>query len=125
MELLLAHLLGDYVFQSNWMASRKTKSSVACAVHVACYTAMFALLTPVAWEGLVIIALTHFVIDRWRLAAWWCSFLGVGVRGRVDRSDPMPPPLGPGVAFWLMVIVDNTAHLAINYGAARLFPCAH
>lgn len=33
---LIAHLLGDYVIQNNWMASNKTKSTWAAMVRRVC-----------------------------------------------------------------------------------------
>ena len=68
---IVAHLLGDYFLQSDWMASEKTKKTSAAFAHVVTYTIPFLFLTqsPLA---LAAIAGTHFVIDRWRLARYIC-----------------------------------------------------
>lgn len=70
-DQLVAHAVGDYVLQSHWMASEKTSRSVACLAHVATYVLPFLLLTRDP-RALAFIAVTHFVIDRWRLARFVC-----------------------------------------------------
>jgi hypothetical protein len=69
--LLAAHLVGDYVLQSDWMATEKTKKSVAALAHVATYVLPFLFVTRSPW-ALAFIASTHFIIDRWRLARYVC-----------------------------------------------------
>lgn len=68
---LICHLLGDYVIQSDWMASEKTKRSLAALAHAVTYTLPFLFLTR-SWKALAFIAVTHFIIDRWRLARYVC-----------------------------------------------------
>ena len=69
LELLLAHLLGDFVFQSNDLIHRKYQSWMGVGEHV-CIIAFFtvALLFPfwhqqVMWQTAAIIFLVHFVQD--------------------------------------------------------------
>jgi hypothetical protein len=70
-DMFVAHAIGDYVIQSDWMATEKTKKSLAAAVHAFTYTLPFLFLTqnPLA---LAFIMITHFIIDRWRLARYVC-----------------------------------------------------
>jgi hypothetical protein len=70
-DALLCHAIGDYLFQSDWMASTKTSRSSAALAHVITYTVPFGALTT-SWKALLFIAATHFVIDRWRLARYVC-----------------------------------------------------
>ena len=44
-DQILAHLVGDYILQSHWMAQNKAKQSVAAAVHAVTYTLPFAFIT--------------------------------------------------------------------------------
>ncbi len=158
MDQLILHLLGDYVTQNHWMANRKAMSTWPCLVHVVVYTLPFMLLAP-TWSALGVIAVTHFVIDRWRLARYWCSFWGVGQPGWVmttlnhwlrlatflvtcevnvpmpdgEKADRVVATVEIGMPFqikypsavpeWLaaclLIIVDNTFHLAINHAALR------
>jgi len=70
-DQLVAHAVGDYVLQSDWMANEKTKKSVAALVHVATYALPFLFITR-SIPALAVIISTHFVIDRWRLARYVC-----------------------------------------------------
>ena len=93
-DQLVAHLVGDYVFQSDWMASEKTKKSVAALAHVVTYTLPFLFLTT-SWKALLFVAGTHFLIDRWRLARYVCwakNFLQPKIiEVEVSLSTPIPP----------------------------------
>ena len=64
MEQLLCHLFGDFALQTDWMAMNKSKKSFNCLVHVLIYTACFLLITT-SWKALLVIGITHFILDRW------------------------------------------------------------
>lgn len=67
---LILHLLGDYVTQSDEMANRKTTSSKWALAHAITYSLPFALISSLnAW---LVIFITHFFIDRFRLARYVC-----------------------------------------------------
>ena len=68
---LIVHAIGDYILQSDWMANQKTSRHLPCAVHAISYTLVFLLLTQ-SILALLAICITHFVIDRWRLARYIC-----------------------------------------------------
>jgi hypothetical protein len=40
-DQILAHMVGDYLLQSHWMATEKTKRSLAAGVHAGTYTLPF------------------------------------------------------------------------------------
>lgn len=63
------HMLGDYVLQSDWMAVNKTSAHVPAALHGLTYTLPFVALTR-SPARLAVIAGTHMVIDRYRLARY-------------------------------------------------------
>jgi len=116
-DQIVAHLVGDYLLQSHWMATEKTRSHVAAGVHAATYTLPFLLITqsPLA---LAIILVTHFFVDRYRLARWvvWAKN---GARGPVTAtgySDDLPVWL----SVWLLIIADNVLHILINGAAISL-----
>lgn len=122
MEQILLHLIGDYLTQTNWMATEKTKRGVAALAHATVYSLPFLLLTTSFWAILAIWG-THFFIDRYRLARYvvfaknwttdrtlrWADCIATGYH----KDTP------PWLAFWLLIIADNTLHLCINYGALR------
>ena len=43
-DQIVAHLVGDYLFQSHWVATEKTKKNLPCLVHVLLYALPFLLL---------------------------------------------------------------------------------
>ena len=140
MQLLILHLIGDYILQSDWMATNKTSSSVPCLVHATVYSLPFLLLTrsPIA---LFVIWSTHFAIDRWRLAKYviWLKNLmrqplmlqdvdpfsqnARQIRFRESwencKATGYPSDVPVWLATWLMIIADNTLHLICNYLAVR------
>ncbi len=109
---LLAHLIGDYVLQSEWMAMNKTKRSWPALVHVFFYTIPFFFLTTDIFD-LILISGTHFLIDRFSIAKHIASLRDYICPIKlwfVKKEDNKPVWLG----FWLNVIIDNTMHLVIN-----------
>jgi hypothetical protein len=116
---LLAHLAGDYVIQSDWMANEKTKAHTPAFAHAVTYTLPFLALTRDP-RRLAVIAGTHFVIDRWRLArhvVWAKNNLaprGYNPPWSECTATGYPPSKPPWMAVWLMIIADNTMHATIN-----------
>lgn len=142
-DQLVAHAVGDYVLQSQWMASEKTRQSVAAAAHAAVYSMTFLVFSP-SPAAFAVIAGTHFAIDRWRLARYvvwaknwlapwpWCSgcnIVGCGLGRKHHRLRPAPwsecsatgypPDVPPWLATWLLIIADNTLHMLLNAMALR------
>jgi hypothetical protein len=68
-EQLLAHLWGDYLLQSDWMAENKTKRWLPAAIHATVYSLAFLLFRPSLLAFAVILG-THYLIDRYRLARY-------------------------------------------------------
>lgn len=149
--LLVLHMVGDYLLQSDWMAQKKTTSSVPAAAHALVYTAPFWLLMP-SWTSMLIIGGTHFVIDRWRLARYvcWAKNLIAPRESAHFERHPLEPATSkwpdkrvvdatwhhpwsdcidtgyhkdrpPWLAVWLLIIADNTLHLGFNGLALVLF----
>ena len=122
MEQLLLHLIGDYVTQTDWMARTKVTTTFAALCHAFVYSLPFLLLSP-SLTAIVVIALSHFLIDRFRLA----RYVAFGKNKLTDwhlkwadcRATGFPSDVPAGTAFWLMILVDNTMHLSINYAALR------
>jgi len=138
-DQVFCHMVGDYLLQSDWMATRKTSSWVAALVHVATYCIPFGVLLWLVgggssrWWGLLVVGLTHLVIDRFRLARYVCwakNFLAPrwilddDLQGGVRylRNQPWedckltgyPSGRAAWMTTWLMIIADNTLHVGIN-----------
>lgn len=144
---LLCHLVGDFIFQSDWMALNKAKKTLNCLVHVLIYTSCFLILTT-SWKALLFIGTTHFIIDRWpviiRRIIWlknhinprfeFVPFDKCLATGYYDNlmnevtDKPYTKELINGysprlnyVTLWLYIITDNILHLTFNLLAFWLF----
>lgn len=123
MTQLLCHLWGDYILQSDWMANNKTKASVPAFIHALVYSLTFLFLTR-SWKALAVIMVTHFFIDRFRLARLIVAAkntVGQPYRKFLDAPDQYstatgyPKGLPDWMAVWLLIVADNILHLTINY----------
>jgi hypothetical protein len=107
--LLAGHLLGDWVAQTDWQATSKTRSWPALTAHVASYHLLMGLLLliPVVRDGwpagkalaaLAVSAVTHALIDRrWPVRA-------------LMRAAGSP---GFATVEWGVIAVDQALHLFI------------
>jgi len=143
MEQLLAHLVGDFILQNHWMANRKTQVTWIAVFHAVTYGLPFLFLTR-HWQPLALIVVSHFIIDRWRLARVVTDVWGTGKPGvvmpflahvvyviwpgteerrRAAEGVLKPPDESPAwLTVWLLFIVDNIIHLAINHVALKWLP---
>lgn len=140
-DQLVAHAVGDYILQSDWMATEKVKRSTAAFAHVVTYTLPFLLLSP-SPAAIGFIMVTHFAIDRWRLARYVCwakNFLAprhiahqpgpfdavtlVRIAPWSECSATGYPPERPAwLTTWLLIICDNTLHVLCNGFALWCWP---
>lgn len=124
-EIVLAHMIGDYLIQSDWMALEKTKKWVPAITHGITYTLPFLFIT-LSIPALLVICVTHIIIDHYRLAKYvvyaknyisprkyWPEWDRCKETG-YDKDRP------PFLAVWLMIIADNIIHVLINIGAIAL-----
>jgi hypothetical protein len=117
--IILAHLVGDYLIQSHWMATEKVNRWWPAVVHGLTYTLPYMLVTQ-SLLALAVIAGTHVVIDRYRLAkhvVWLKNQVGPRTHrpGQTPTGYPLDTP--PWLAVWLLIIADNAIHLLINTAA--------
>lgn len=129
--IVLAHLVGDYILQTHWMATQKTERWLPAIAHGVTYGLPYAALLALsgatdyraagAW---VVIVATHIVIDRFRLAkhvmwfknqfapkAFRPTWAEATVNGGYSKETPA------WLSIWLMIVADNTIHLLINTAA--------
>jgi hypothetical protein len=101
--LAAAHMVGDYIAQTGWMAANKLADWRIRAIHVTCYCACFVPVLVVAGVTgqnlggfLLLLWLTHFITDsrRWASGEQW---------------PPKP------------ILVDQAIHLATVYVLATSF----
>lgn len=100
--LLIGHLVGDFLLQSNWMATHKEKDWRALAVHSLVYTITIYLFSLIAGGlsllALVIIFAAHVILDQRGVVRWWLT--------NVSKSPDLT---------WLQIMVDQTLHLLVLF----------
>ena len=112
---LIGHLVGDYILQNDRQAANKFKNSWWCLLHVSLYTlAVIGLLSLHDWRWLnpawpALVAVPHFLMDRFRLARHWMTFNGQ----EAFATNAMAP--------WSIVVVDNVIHLVCLYATVAAF----
>ena len=126
-DQVLCHLIGDYVLQTDHMATEKTKSLPIAVLHALSYTIPFVVMfllmgVPLVRQGcaLVVILGSHALIDRFRVARYICW--AKNLFSPKEYRFPWAECVGTGyhkdrpawLAVWLMIITDNTLHLLIN-----------
>lgn len=142
---LVAHALGDYVLQSDWMASKKTTSWFAAIAHALTYALPFLVLTSPSVLAVVVIVVSHALIDHFRIARFVCwaknwfapKWMHIKIRKAHGRDivetevfvrnapwytcaatgyhESRPPWLST----WLMIIIDNLMHVICNAAAIQ------
>ena len=98
MNPFIAHLIGDFILQNEWMVANKKVRSSACLVHVLVYLVPF-LLTGLQWWQILLIGAQHFVQDRSAFVFWWMR-----VWKKVNPEKWEQLPLYVDQAFHLMWI---------------------
>jgi hypothetical protein len=142
-ELLLGHLVGDYLLQNEWMAMNKSKNTwegwLACTIHCILYSFAVCLLM---WNfdpiWFVAVFLSHFPIDKFRLAEHYMHYIkGKGMRDYVlkdteyfeikygakpTKNLPLNryDVLEGGFTSLVYSVTDNTMHLLLMWGAYNL-----
>lgn len=116
MRGVLAHFIGDYLLQSHWMATKKTSSHIAAASHALAYSVPFLAHKP-SKKTYAIIVVTHFFIDRFRLAryvVWAKDFIAPRGQKHELTATGMQDDAPPWLSTWLMILTDNLIHVIIN-----------
>lgn len=118
MEQLILHLVGDYLFQNDWMALNKKKltwnGELACQAHCIIYSLPFFLIG--SWQAVIVIYLTHYAIDRSKFVEWFLAIRN-GVFHTENFGFSKERPFT--ISVWLYIIVDNSFHLICNYFALK------
>ncbi len=97
---ILAHFIGDFLLQNDWMAVGKKKSSWICTVHVSLYILPF-LLTDLTYLQLSLIFIQHWLQDRTNFINWWCETTKSFQIERSKLYDALP---------WGHFVVDQIMH---------------
>lgn len=117
--IILAHLVGDYLLQTHWMATEKTKRWWPAIAHGITYTIPYLFVTQ-SPAALLVIGGTHIIIDRYRLArhiVWFKNQFAPKAHRPGHTTTGYTEDTPAWLAVWLMIVSDNAIHLLINTGA--------
>jgi hypothetical protein len=100
--LIIGHLIGDFLFQTSWMAQYKATRWLPLLTHVTIYTLVVSLIGiatgGLTWLAIAVIFLSHVFLDRRTFVAFWVS--------KIQRST------GPESG-WLGIVTDQIFHVII------------
>jgi hypothetical protein len=106
--LVLGHLVGDFLFQNQWMAANKQKKVWPLLVHSSVYTvivyafSLFLLDAPLSIWGVMLIFAGHIFLDQGSFIRFWH-------RRIAGCTDPK--------SWWLRIVHDQIFHLILLYAA--------
>ena len=137
--LVMGHLVGDYLFQNEWMALNKSRggNEIPGLVHALVYTAAVCLFTAdIRAFWVLVVFLSHWPVDRWSLAERWLALIhgrtleGFMQRGHLDIPYRQYDHLveGPqnyrilrgGFHGLVYAVTGNTIHLLLMIGGWNL-----
>lgn len=108
-ELMLAHLVGDYILQNDWMAKNKKNSPFVCAVHTLMYSIPFIFLGSLTAVQFFLIMFQHYVQDSSTFVSWFMK-----TKGSTEFHDNMGP--------WSIILTDNILHILWIYLVVTYVP---
>lgn len=125
---LILHGIGDYYFQTDKQAlGKKLKGRYGlecCLKHCITYSIPFFLIG--SWLAVLMVFVTHFIIDRTNVIAYGIAFkngttkMDESGNTRFDISNFGFAPERPfALSIWLYIICDNLAHIICNYVALK------
>lgn len=112
--LVLAHLAGDWLFQTEWMAHNKRSNWLALVAHLLVYHSIigwvmaFCFHLPLMNVGIALgfLIVTHAILDRQNFVKWYVKTM----RLYVDRQPER----------WFLIAIDQTFHLLL-LGAISIY----
>jgi hypothetical protein len=112
--LLVAHVLGDWLLQTEWQAVNKGRNWKALVTHVVVYhVVLFIALgiklgfdQPLVYAVVGVLALVHGILDRQGFIQWLMRALRIVVERQPER--------------WLSIAVDQSVHFVLLAAAAIL-----
>ena len=140
-QMLLGHLVADYLFQNEWMAMNKSQNTYvgwnAALIHCIIYTLAVCLFM---WKfdnlWVMIVFLTHFPIDKFALANVYMHYIkGKSMKNYVKKDDWMGDikyaPIAKkvlnrydilegGFTSIVYTVTDNTMHILLMYIAYQI-----
>lgn len=142
LALLIGHLLGDYVFQTEFMAVNKSKKGMdgfsPCMAHCIVYsfcvafcvlmggwrTVFYTMASPESkfalslFVAMLVVFITHYPIDRYGLASKWLRTIGQSDFESVKISPNLTDEEKVLRRYFIApvyMVVDNTLHIFLMW----------
>lgn len=101
--LIIGHLIGDYLFQTSWMAANKAKKWIPLLVHSFVYTLSVSIVAYIGFSGLslygiLFIFICHVLLDRRTFVSWWAE----NIMGAKTKELE-----------WLKIATDQVFHIIV------------
>jgi len=124
-EMILGHLVGDYLLQNDMMAQTKSKNTVlgwiVCFMHCMFYTTSVCLMMKnynLNW--IIIVFISHFFIDKFSLANYWMNMMGKRTPYQwylmFEAGEDKPEDvIHASFSSIVYCVVDNTMHILLMY----------
>jgi hypothetical protein len=136
-QMLLGHLVGDYLLQNEWMALNKAKYTwigwLSAFVHCVLYTlAVCLIMSNFQPLWIIVVFLSHFPIDKFGLAELYMHYIkGYGLKRFINdinhptqwqyiNNSPGNQMLKGGFTAYIYAVTDNTLHLVLMYLAYQI-----
>ena len=71
--LIMCHLVGDYILQSNFIATTKDENLYHLFVHCVLYILPFIIYFGFTWQAIVVF-ISHFIIDISKCRYHWINY---------------------------------------------------
>ncbi len=125
-EVVLGHLIGDYIFQSKSMALKKTEKGLLgiawCTLHSLVYTSCVCLFM---WDFrlllIILIFISHWPIDRWSLASKWLKLIHGRDFFTAYKIKNLYWEIDLSFSCLVYAVVDNTMHLVLLWFTIKWF----
>jgi hypothetical protein len=107
--LLMGHFIFDWLLQTHWMSMNKSKHWLPLTVHSFIYalgvyiTAWAALGGFPTWYTLLILFVTHVLLDDYRFHIWWMT--------KIKRI----PAEKARETLWMIICIDQIWHILILF----------
>ena len=122
-EMLLGHLVGDYLLQNNWMAFNKQKYNltgwIICIIHCILYTlSVCILMNTWSLQWFILVFFSHFIIDKFGIAELYLQLIKGRSLVKFIKENKDYTSYGMiqssfnGIVY---TMTDNTMHLLLMY----------
>lgn len=134
-QLLLGHLVGDYLLQNQWMALNKSKNTwigwLSATVHCLLYTlAVCLFMWNFQFIWIIAVFFSHFFIDKFGLGEVYMKYIkrcglqdyiyDVNRNSYYQDNNTGQDMLTGGFRAFVYAVTDNTMHLVLMFLAYKL-----